>query len=38
MFIGTDPKPKLSSTVLKQIRKSFINLSTMKDALDLLKI
>jgi len=38
MFIGTDPKPKLSSTALKQIRKSFLNLSTMKDALDLLKI
>ena len=38
MFIGTDPKPKLSSTALRQIRKSFLNLATMKDALDLLKI
>ena len=38
MFIGSDPKPKLSSTVFKQIRKNFLNLSTLKDAVDLLKI
>ncbi len=38
MFIGSDPKPKLSSAALKQIRKHFLNLSTVKDALDLLTI
>lgn len=38
MFIGPDPKPKLSSTVLKQLRKNFLNLAAMKDGLDLLKI
>lgn len=38
MFIGSDPKPKLSSTVLRKIRKHFLNLSTLKDALELLKI
>jgi len=38
MFVGPDAKPKLSSTVLKQFRKSFLNLSTVKDALDLLKV
>jgi len=38
MFVGPDPKPKLSSTVLKRFRKNFLNLSTMKDALDLLKV
>jgi len=38
MFIREDPKPKLSSTVLEGFRKNFLNLSTLKDALDLLKI
>jgi len=38
MFIGPDPKPKLSSTVLEQIKKNFLNLSTLRDALDLLTI
>ncbi len=38
MFIGAEPKPKLSSTILKQVRKNFLNMSTMKDALELLKI
>jgi electron transfer flavoprotein-quinone oxidoreductase len=38
MFIGADPKSKLSSTVLERFRKNFVNLSTLKDALDLLKI
>ena len=38
MFIGTDPKRKLSSTVLEGFRKSFLNLSTLKDTLDLLRI
>lgn len=38
MFIGEDPKPKLSSTVLEGFKKNFLNLSTLKDALDLLKI
>jgi electron transfer flavoprotein-quinone oxidoreductase len=38
MFIGSDPKPKLSSTVLEGFRKNFLNLSALRDALDLLKI
>jgi electron transfer flavoprotein-quinone oxidoreductase len=38
MFIGSDPKPRLSSTAMRHIRKHFLNLSTLKDALDLLKI
>ncbi len=37
MFVGSDPKPRLSSTVLEGFRKNFLNLSTLKDALDLLK-
>jgi len=38
MFIGSDPKHKLSSTALRHIRKHFLNLATMKDALGLLTI
>jgi electron transfer flavoprotein-quinone oxidoreductase len=38
MFIGPDPKQKLSSTAMKHIRKHFLKLSTLKDALDLLRI
>lgn len=38
MFIGSEPKQKLSSTAMKHIRKHFLNLSTLKDALDLLKM
>lgn len=38
MFIGSDPKAKLSSTALRHIRKHFLNLSTLKDALGLLTI
>jgi len=38
MFIGPDPKPRLSSTTLKHFRKHFLNLSTLKDALRLLTI
>jgi len=38
MFIGPDPKPKLSSTALRHVRKHFLNLSTLKDALGLLTI
>jgi len=38
MSIGPEPKPKLSSTAIKHIRKNFLNLSTLKDVLSLLKI
>jgi hypothetical protein len=38
MFIGPNPKPKLSATALKHIRKHFLSLSTLKDALELLTI
>lgn len=38
MSIGPEPKPKLSSTTLKHIRKNFLNLSALKDVLSLLKI
>jgi hypothetical protein len=38
MFIGPDPKPKLSSTALRHVRRHFLNLSTLKDALGLLTI
>lgn len=38
MFIGSGPKAKLSSTALKHLRKQFLNLSTLKDALGLLTI
>lgn len=38
MSVGSDPKPKLSHTALRHIRKSFLNLSTLKDALGLLSI
>jgi hypothetical protein len=38
MSIGTDPKPKLSSTIIKHFRKNFLNLSSVRDALRLMKI
>lgn len=38
MSIGAEPKPKLSSTVLKSVRKNFLNISALKDGLSLLKI
>lgn len=38
MFIGDGPKPKLSSTFLKEFRTHFLNLSALRDALDLLHI
>lgn len=38
MYIGSDPKQKLSSTALKHVRRNFLNLSTLKDALSLLRI
>ena len=38
MYIGSDSKPKLSSTIMKHVRKNFLNLSTLRDALGLLKI
>jgi len=38
MHIGVEPKPKFSSTAMKQARKSFLNLSTLKDMMSLLKI
>jgi len=38
MWIGSDPKSKLSSTVLRHARRSFLNLPTLKDALGLLKV
>ncbi len=38
MHIGSDPKPKLSSTVRKHLRKSFFNFSSLRDALGLLRI
>ena len=38
MSVGEEPKPKLSSTVLKHVRKGFLNWSALKDALSLLRI
>jgi len=38
MLIGPDSKAKLSSTVLRHIRKNFLGLSVLKDGVDLLKI
>jgi len=38
MFVGPDPKAKLSSTVLRHIRDNFLGLSALKDGLDLLKV
>jgi electron transfer flavoprotein-quinone oxidoreductase len=38
MYIGPEPKQKLSSTAIRHIRKHFLKLSTLKDAFDLLKI
>ena len=38
MSVGVEPKPKLSSTVLKHIRNDFLNWSALKDALSLLRI
>ena len=37
MFIGSEAKPKLSSTVLKHVRKNLLSLAALKDALDLFK-
>ena len=38
MFIGSEAKPKLSSTVLKHIGKRLLSLSAVKDALGLLRV
>jgi electron transfer flavoprotein-quinone oxidoreductase len=38
MQIGSDSKPKLSSIVMKHVRKNLLGLATLKDALGLLKI
>jgi electron transfer flavoprotein-quinone oxidoreductase len=38
MYIGSNPKPKLSSTAIKHMRKNFLNLSSMRDGLSLLRI
>ena len=37
MWVGTDPKQKLSSTVLKHLRKN-ISMPTLKDAIEFMKI
>jgi electron transfer flavoprotein-quinone oxidoreductase len=38
MYIGSDQKPKLSSTIVKHVRKNFLNFSTLRDALGLLGV
>ncbi len=38
MLIGSDSKPKFSSIVMRHVRKNLLNLSTLKDALGLLRI
>lgn len=38
MSISAEPKSNFSSTVLRHVRKNFLNLSALKDALSLLKI
>jgi len=38
MSIGSEPKPKLSSTAIKHFRKDFLNFSTLRDAMSLMKI
>jgi len=38
MTIGSEPKPKLSSTAIKHFRKDFLNFSTLRDAISLTKI
>jgi electron transfer flavoprotein-quinone oxidoreductase len=38
MHIGSEPKPKFSSTVVKHVRKNFLNISTFKDMISLLRI
>ena len=38
MLIGSEPKPKLSSTVIKHFRKEFLSLSSLRDAFSLMKI
>jgi electron transfer flavoprotein-quinone oxidoreductase len=38
MHIGPEPKSKLSSTVLKQVRKNFLSVSTLRDVLSLLRV
>jgi electron transfer flavoprotein-quinone oxidoreductase len=38
MYIGSDSKPKLSSTIMKHGRRNFLSLSTLRDAFGLLKV
>lgn len=38
MWIGSDSKPKLSTTILKEITKNFLSLKGIKDILDLRKL
>jgi len=38
LFVGEEPKPRLSSTFLKEFRRHFLNLSTLRDALGLLQM
>jgi electron transfer flavoprotein-quinone oxidoreductase len=38
MYIGSDSKPKLSSTIMKHARKDFLNFSTLRDLFGLLKV
>jgi electron transfer flavoprotein-quinone oxidoreductase len=38
MNIQSEPKPKLSSTVMKHLRKNFLNLSTLRDLIGLLQV
>jgi len=38
MSIGSEPKPKLSSTATKHLRKNFLNLSAFRDALSLMRV
>jgi electron transfer flavoprotein-quinone oxidoreductase len=37
MYIGSDSKPKLSSTIMKHARKNLLSLSSLRDLLGLLK-
>jgi len=38
MWIGSDSKPKISATILKEITKNFLNIKGIKDILDLRKL
>jgi len=38
MSIGGEPKPKLSSTATRHFRKDFLNLSALRDAVNLMKV